>query len=152
MVEETEAGPGEELAIGAHWRRLVDGWAARSFLRSATDGTSISLEFDAQATGEAATLRFTTTTRLLVAFMTDGHFVQQDQLAVAAAASNAWNAEQLLPTLAVWDVRGGRPFLAGTCVLPLSCRMTQSDFNALADEWMEGGRLMFTRCHQVFKL
>jgi hypothetical protein len=54
--------------------------------------------------------------------------------------------------LSVWDVRGPRPCLAGVCSLPLSCRMTQPDFGALATDWTERGRQMFVRCREVFEL
>jgi hypothetical protein len=30
--------------------------------------------------------------------------------------------------------------------------MTQTDFDALASDWVERARQMFTRCHQVFEL
>ncbi|WP_369261618.1 hypothetical protein [Streptomyces sp. R35] len=117
-----------------------------------TDTVSVSMQFDLEETGRMVTVRFMTTKRLLVAFATDGHYLRQDQLAVAAAASNAWNTEQLNPMLSVWDVRGPRPCLAGVCDLPLTCRMTQADFDALASDWVERARQMFIRCHQVFKL
>ncbi|MFF3579744.1 hypothetical protein [Streptomyces mirabilis] len=150
-----ESVPGRErdiLEVGAHWRRLVQSWVARRNYHTETDTVSVSLQFDLKATGRMVTVRFMTTKRLLVAFATDGHYLRQDQLAVAAAASNAWNTEQLNPMLSVWDVRGPRPCLAGVCDLPLTCRMTQTDFDALASDWVERARQMFTRCHQVFKL
>ncbi|MFD5631053.1 MULTISPECIES: hypothetical protein [unclassified Streptomyces] len=147
--------PGREpevLEIGTHWRRMVQSWVAGRNYHTMTDTVSVSMQFDLQETGRMVTVRFMTTKRLLVAFATDGHYLRQDQLAVAAAASNAWNTEQLNPMLSVWDVRGPRPCLAGVCDLPLTCRMTQTDFDALASDWVERARQMFTRCHQVFKL
>lgn len=147
--------PGREpevLEIGAHWRRMVEGWVAGRNYHTVTDTVSVSMQFDLKETGRQVTVRFMTTKRLLVAFVTDGHYLRQDQLAVAAAASNAWNTEQLNPMLSVWDVRGPRPCLAGVCDLPLTCRMTQTDFDALASDWVERARQMFIRCHQVFKL
>ncbi|MGW3665557.1 hypothetical protein [Streptomyces sp. NPDC005141] len=150
---ESVSGRGHEiLEIGTHWRQLVQNWVARRNFHTATDTVSVSMQFDLEETGRMITVRFMTTKRLLVAFATDGHFLRRDQLAVAAAASNAWNTEQLNPMLSVWDVRGPRPCLAGVCDLPLTCRMTQTDFDALASDWVERARQMFTRCNQVFEL
>ncbi|MBE4738993.1 MULTISPECIES: hypothetical protein [Streptomyces] len=138
--------------LGTHWRQLVQNWVARRNYHTVHDTVSVSLQFDLREAGRVVTLRFMTTKRLLVAFATDGNFLRQDQLAIAAAASNAWNTEQLNPMLSVWDVRGPRPCLAGVCDLPLTCRITQADFDALANDWVERARQMFSRCHQVFKL
>ncbi|MFF8537091.1 hypothetical protein ACF07B_34880 [Streptomyces sp. NPDC015532] len=146
-------GRGREiLEIGTHWRQLVQTWVAGRNFHTVTDTVSVSMRFDLEETGRMVTVRFMTTKRLLVAFATDGRFLRKDQLALAAAASNAWNTEQLHPMLSVWDVRGPRPCLAGVCDLPLTCRMTQTDFDALASDWVERARQMFTRCHQVFEL
>ncbi|PKT70063.1 hypothetical protein CW362_26525 [Streptomyces populi] len=146
-------GRGHEiLEIGTHWRQLVQNWVTRRNFHTATDTVSVSMRFDLEETGRMVTVRFMTTKRLLVAFATDGNFLRKDQLALAAAASNAWNTEQLRPMLSVWDVRGPRPCLAGVCDLPLTCRMTQTDFDALASDWVEQARQMFARCHQVFEL
>lgn len=145
-------GGHEVLEIGTHWRQLVQNWVTRRNFHTATDTVSVSMRFDLEETGRMVTVRFMTTKRLLVAFATDGHFLRKDQLALAAAASNAWNTEQLRPMLSVWDVRGPRPCLAGVCDLPLTCRMTQTDFDALASDWVERARQMFARCHQVFEL
>ncbi|MFF0185519.1 hypothetical protein [Streptomyces sp. NPDC005244] len=145
-------GGHEILEIGTHWRQLVRNWVAGRNYHTTADPDSVSMGFDLSETGRTVTVRFMTTKRLLVAFATDGHCLRQDQLAVAAAASNAWNTEQLNPMLSVWDVRGPRPCLAGVCDLPLTCRMTQADFDALANDWVERARQMFTRCHQVFAL
>ncbi|SOD72608.1 hypothetical protein SAMN06272781_2917 [Streptomyces sp. 1222.2] len=138
--------------LGTHWRQLVQNWVARRNYHTVHDTVSVFLRFDLPEAGRMVTVRFMTTKRLLVAFATDGHFLRQDQLAMAAAASNAWNTEQLIPMLSVWDVRGPRPCLAGVCDLPLTCRVTQADFDALANDWVERARQMFSRCHQVFKL
>ncbi|MDQ0599286.1 hypothetical protein QF037_003631 [Streptomyces canus] len=147
---ESSTGPAHE--IGTHWRQLVRNWGAGRNFHAVTDTDSVSLKFDLEDTGRTLTVRFMTTKRLLVAFVTDGNFLRHDQLAVAAAASNAWNTEQLNPMLSVWDVRGPRPCLAGVCDLPLTCRVTQADFDALASDWVERARQMFTRCHEVFQL
>jgi hypothetical protein len=151
-VREAETAADGGLELGTNWRRLVDGWTAASNIHSVADTTSVSMEFNLPEVGRVVTVRFMTTTRLLVAFMTDGRFLKPEQLALAAAAANAWNTEQLLPMLSVWDVRGPQPCLAGVCSLPLTCRMTQSDFNTLAADWAGRARQMFTRCHQVFRL
>lgn len=151
-VATPEAFPSREFDIGTHWRQLIQNWVARRNFHTETDIDSVSLQFDLKETGRMVTVRFMTTKRLLVAFATDGHYLRQDQLAIAAAASNAWNTEQLNPMLSVWDVRGPRPCLAGVCDLPLTCRMTQTDFDTLASDWVERARQMFTRCHQVFEL
>ncbi|KPH97490.1 hypothetical protein OK074_6518 [Actinobacteria bacterium OK074] len=146
--------PGRDREIGTQWRQLVRNWGAQGNhpTESDEDSDSVSLRIDLRETGRLVTVRFMTTKRLLVAFFTDGHYLRPDQLAIAAAASNAWNTEQLNPMLSVWDVRGPRPCLAGVCDLPLTCRITQADFNSLADDWVERARQMFTRCHQVFEL
>ena len=148
--EGTPGGDGGDL--GVQWRSLVHGWAAGRHLRCEEDTVSVSLRFDLADAGRAVTVRFMTTTKLLVAFMTDGRFLRGDQLATAAAAANAWNTEQLVPMLSVWDVRGPRPCIAGVCSLPLNCRMDQPEFDALAGGWVEQARQMFVRCHQVFQL
>ncbi|BBC33330.1 uncharacterized protein SGFS_046240 [Streptomyces graminofaciens] len=138
--------------LGGHWRQLVQNWVARRNYHTVSDAVSVSLRFDLEEAGRMVTVRFMTTKKLLVAFATDGNFLRRDQLAIAAAASNAWNTEQLNPMLSVWDVRGPRPCLAGVCDLPLTCRITQADFDALANDWVDRARQMFSRCHQVFKL
>ncbi|MEU5438045.1 hypothetical protein AB0G73_32395 [Streptomyces sp. NPDC020719] len=142
----------EGTELGFRWRTLVHRWAAGRSFHCEEDTVSLSLRFDLTESGKSVTVRFMTTKRLLVAFMTDGRFLRGDQLATAAAAANAWNTEQLVPMLSVWDVRGPRPCIAGVCTLPLSCRMNQQEFDALASDWVEQARQMFTRCHQVFKL
>ncbi|WP_371654409.1 MULTISPECIES: hypothetical protein [unclassified Streptomyces] len=148
--EGTPGGGGRDL--GVQWRSLVHGWAAGRHLHCEEDTVSVSLRFDLADAGRAVTVRFMTTTKLLVAFMTDGRFLRGDQLATAAAAANAWNTEQLVPMLSVWDVRGPRPCIAGVCTLPLNCTMNQPEFDALAGDWVEQARQMFVRCHQVFQL
>jgi hypothetical protein len=141
-----------EFDVSVHWRRMLEAWGERTGSISAADDDSISLVFDLPDIGRKVTVRFMAVTTLLVAFMTDGHSLKADQLAVAAAAANAWNTEQLVPMLSVWDVRGPQPCLAGCCYLPLACRMTGAGFDALADDWTRRAGEMFTRCHQVFRL
>lgn len=153
-MPDTEIDPVSDLEVGRFWRELVRAWAAGSGLGCVADrdGGSLSVAFELPDTDQPVTARFMATAELLVAFMTDGHVLKPDQLAVAAAASNAWNTEQLIPMLSVWDVRGPSPCLAGVCVLPLSCRMSQRDFAALGVTWADHARQMFTRCHRVFGL
>ncbi|SDK39709.1 hypothetical protein [Streptomyces indicus] len=141
-----------EFDIATYWRKLVRLWAEKAGVPVEGDEQALSLDLDLTGSGRTLTLRFTTTRRLLVAFMTDGRRLRGDQLAVAAAAANAWNTEQLFPMLSVWDVRGPEPCIAGVCQLPLGCRMTPADFAAMADDWADQARQMFTRCHQVFRL
>ncbi|MFI0444545.1 hypothetical protein [Actinomadura sp. 6N118] len=152
MADHEAFGGPAALEVGAHWQWMVENWATRNNLRATTETSSISLEIDLQKADRVVTMRFTTASGLLVAFITDGRSLQGDQLALAAAAANAWNTEQLIPMLSVWDVRGPRPFLAGVCVLPLTSQMSQPVFDDLADHWLAQVRQMFTRCHQVFKL
>lgn len=142
------------LEIGAHWRDLVLGWTQRTGLSPEDQRSAISVRVDQPATGRELTMRFTTTssTRLFVSFMSDGRSLRRDELAVAAAAANAWNTEQLVPMLSVWDVRGPQPCLAGVCVLPLGSRLTRAEFESLADDWRRRATLMFARCHEAFNL
>ncbi|GAB3699006.1 hypothetical protein GCM10027589_59680 [Actinocorallia lasiicapitis] len=136
-----------ELAV--QWRRLVAGWAGEG--RAVPDGDGLSVEFDLPD-GRVMTVRFMRTARLLVAFMTDGTPLRRDQLAQAAAAANAWNTEQLVPMLSVWDVHGPHPVLAGVSSLPAELRLDQREFSAVAADWAERGAAMFVRCRQVFDL
>lgn len=151
-MERTESPSGPGLEVGSNWRTLVERWTVRGRFRAAVEAGSVSVEFDIPETGREVTVRFMTTREFLVAFMTDGRHLRPDQLALAAAAANAWNTEQLIPMLSVWDVRGPTPCIAGVCSLPLTCRMTQADFDDLARNWTDRARQMFTRCHQVFRL
>lgn len=148
------ADPYAGQEIGTRWRQLVAAWGEREHHPTETDANtdSVSLLLDVRETGRLLTVRFMTTKRLLVAFFTDGRSLRHDQLAVAAAAANAWNIEQLYPMLSVWDVRGPGPCLAGVCDLPLNCRVTQAEFDDLVNDWAERARQMFTRCREVFEL
>lgn len=142
----------EAYELRSNWRSLLEDWAGRRHLRTSADMNSVTLEFDIGSTGRILTVRFMSTSSLLVAFMTNGRTLKPDQLALAAAAANAWNTEQLVPMLSVWDVRGPHPCIAGTCAVPLTSRFTRADFEALANEWIEHGRVMFTRCQDLFRL
>lgn len=147
-----EKAPDEALDIGRHWVELVGGYATRNRLHAVTEDSSVMLEFPVPTAERTVTMRFMTVRRLLVAFIADGRNLKPDQLALAAAAANAWNTEQLIPMLSVWDVRGPTPCLGGICVLPLACRLTVPAFDALVADWVERSGQMFTRCHQVFEL
>lgn len=147
-VEPTTYDGGRALAV--HWERLVENWAARRGLATERDGSSIAVRF-AQPGGDL-TVRFMATSRLMVAFITDGRQLRPDQLALAAAAANAWNTEQLIPMLSVWDVRGPQPCLAGVCSLPLTLSLGQAAFDDLAGDWSERAGRMFRQCRQLFEL
>jgi hypothetical protein len=144
--------PGAQFDVAVHWRMLVAEWAERRQTRAEAGGDSISLEVGATETGRGVTVRFTTTSRLLVAFMTDSRILRGGELATAAAAANAWNVEQLVPMLSVWEARGPEPRLAGVSVLPLVCTIRRDDFDALVTSWVERAHHMFLRCHQLFGL
>ncbi|MFI6939581.1 hypothetical protein ACIBI4_09930 [Streptomyces sp. NPDC050418] len=152
MEPRVRVDDGRELDLSTHWRKLVRLWCEKLGAEVTGDEEALSLDLDLPGSDRALTLRFTTTRRLLVAFMTDGRRLRADQLAVAAAAANAWNTEQLFPMLSVWDVRGPDPCIAGVCHLPLVGRMTPADFASTADDWTDQARQMFLRCHQVFRL
>ncbi|NUU25683.1 MAG: hypothetical protein HOV68_29890 [Streptomycetaceae bacterium] len=143
-------GPAHQLRTD--WRALLERWTERHHLRKTLDVGSVTLDFGIPDTDRILTVRFMTTSSLLVAFMTNGRTLKPEQLALAAAAANAWNTEQLLPMLSVWDVRGPHPCIAGVCAMPLTGRFTQPDFDALANEWVEHGRVMFARCQELFQL
>jgi hypothetical protein len=135
-----------------HWRSLVTGWADRLGHLPRSESAAVIVEFRVPEAEQTVTFRFMRTSGLLVAFMTNGRVLTPDHLAVAAAAANAWNTQQLYPMLSVWDAAGPRPCLAGSCTLPLAARMTRRDFEELASTWAAQARQMFTRCHQTFDL
>jgi hypothetical protein len=136
-------------AIDAHWRDLIIGWAAGRGLPVSSDTSSISLEGGPAAPVDAL---FTTSSRYLVAYLTNGRVLEPGELARAAAIANAWNIEQLVPMLSVWNVRGTRPHLAGVCNLPLASRLSRPEFDAVASLWIDRAEKMFARCHEVFGL
>ncbi|GAA3191875.1 hypothetical protein [Actinocorallia longicatena] len=146
-AEETLQDAGE---LAVRWRSLVTAWAGEG--RASDDGESVVVEFDLPGPpGEPGTLslRFMRTSHLLVVFMTDGRPLPPGRLARAAATANAWNTEQLVPMLSVWDVHGPHPVLAGVCSLPLGLRMGPREFAVVAADWAERGAAMFVRCRQV---
>ncbi|WP_426567625.1 hypothetical protein [Streptomyces canus] len=139
--------------LDTEWNRLVNRWASGIGLTVRDESTHMTLGVTRHpADAEALELHLTTSRRFLVAFMTNGRSLAPGELARGAAAANAWNTEQLTPTLSVWNVRGTRPHLGGVCTLPLSCRMTQGDFDAIASGWVDQAATMFARCREVFSL
>lgn len=145
-VSAGEDGRTEEFPLRARWRDLAYDWAIRRRPGDQVERTGTWVRLDVPGGGTTVTVRFTTTTRLLVAFMTHGRLLSGDQLATAAAAAAAWNSKHLFPMLSLWDVRGREPRVAGVCVVPLMCRMTVGEFDVLADEWVAAGHDMFRQC------
>ncbi|WP_217554402.1 hypothetical protein [Streptomyces sp. GbtcB6] len=151
MAAEHDGHPAHLL--DADWNRLVKRWAAGTGLAVHDEATHVSLSVARRpAVAEDLHVYLTTSSRFLVAFITNGRTLGPGELARAAAAANAWNIEQLMPTLSVWNVRGRQPHLAGVCTLPLLCRMTQPDFDDTASSWVDQASTMFARCREVFRL
>ncbi|MEU0060974.1 hypothetical protein [Streptomyces sp. NPDC006334] len=141
------------LLLDAEWSRLAAGWASASGMDVREEPTHMTLSMTHRPAGaDELEVRLTTSRRFLVAFMTNGRGLAPGELARGAAAANAWNTEQLTPTLSVWNVRGTRPHLGGVCTLPLSCRLSQEDFDAVASGWIDQAVTMFARCREVFRL
>ena len=152
MTADHEAHP-THLLLHADWSRLVKQWATTAGLPVHDEDTHVSLDVTRrQAAADDLHVHLTTSSRFLVAFITNGRTLGPGELARAAAAANAWNIEQLMPTLSVWNVRGKQPHLAGVCTLPLLCRMSQHDFDATASGWIDQATTMFARCREVFRL
>lgn len=141
------------LLLDAEWNRLANRWASGSGMAVRDESTHMTLSVTRTPAGpDDLEVHLTTSRRFLVAFMTNGRSLAPGELARGAAAANAWNTEQLTPTLSVWNVRGARPHLGGVCTLPLSCRMSQQDFDAIASGWVDQAVTMFARCREVFRL
>jgi hypothetical protein len=136
------------LALASHWQELVHGWAGSQVQGAPAQALTV----DVPGTDNGVTVRLTATTRLLVAFMTNGRLVAPTQLATAAAAASAWNTKHLVPMLSLWDVGGQQPCIAGVASLPLVCRVTPQEFGTLADEWIAGANRMFAWCQREFAL
>ncbi|MGP3966952.1 hypothetical protein [Streptomyces sp. 6N223] len=155
MPAEADEAPeaGRAFALASHWQELARGWAAGGRAGGTVrDAAPQALAIDIPGSDIAVTVRLTATTRLLVAFMTNGRLLAPDQLATAAAAASAWNTKHLVPMLSLWDVGGRQPCIAGICSLPLVCRVTPGEFGALADEWVAGAHRMFGWCRGEFAL
>lgn len=142
------------LALSGQWRRLVGKWASRHHRPFEADTASVTLDFDHPQAQRDIRLTFTTTSNgLLLLLVTDDRYLADDQIALAAAAANAWNIERLVPMLAVCNLGGTHPpYLTGIRTLPLACGLTQSAFHTMADQWLEDARGLFSWCHEEFRL
>lgn len=133
------------------WRAAVRRWATEQGIAAGDDRGSLSLRTKVPATGRRLMVKFSTTQDLLVAGMTDEHFLGDGEMVYAVAAANAWNATRTLPAMSVWDVRG-RPFVVGVCTLPLTVRVTDEELAALVRDWIDQACDMYAWCHDGFKL
>ena len=142
------------LSLSDQWQRLVSTWAARHDLPLEADAGSVSVRFDHPEARRKVTLVFTTARKeLLLVLITDDRYLTHDQIALAAAAANAWNVERLAPMLSVCNLGGGGPaYLSGIRTLPLACALSRPTFHAMADRWLEEARELFTWCHREFRL
>ncbi|MBT2398188.1 hypothetical protein [Streptomyces sp. ISL-100] len=142
------------LPLSDQWQRLVSTWVSRHDLPFEADAGSVTVGFDHPEARRKITLAFTTTrNQLLLVLVTDDRYLAEDQLALAAAAANAWNVERLAPMLAVCGLGGARPaYLSGIRTLPLACGLSRSAFHAMADQWLDEARELFTWCHREFRL
>ncbi|GHH81199.1 hypothetical protein [Streptomyces capitiformicae] len=144
--------PSSEQAVelAAHWRRLVNDWVMRQHRPYEADASSVGVEFELPEAERRIQLGFTTTnTEMLLVMATDDRYLKPDQLAVAAAAANAWNIERLAPVMSICNLAGEQPpYLMGFSTLPLTCRITRSAFRAMADRWLKDARSLFTWCHR----
>ncbi|MVO88059.1 hypothetical protein GPA10_25705 [Streptomyces sp. p1417] len=150
-----EAAPEEPLELRAHWRRLVNGWAARQRRPYEADASSVALDLELPEAERKIRLAFRTTSNdMLLVLATDDRYLKEDQLALAAAAANAWNIERLAPMLSVCDLDDTEqsPYLMGIRTLPLACWAPQNSFRAMADQWLRESRDLFTWCHRNFRL
>ncbi|MEV6397163.1 hypothetical protein AB0M39_20705 [Streptomyces sp. NPDC051907] len=138
------------LALSSDWRRLVGKWASGHHRPFEADTASLTVDVAHPAAQRDITLTFTTTSNgLLLLLATDDRYLADDQIALAAAAANAWNVERLVPMLSVCNLGGtARPYLAGVRTMPLACEMTQPAFQTMADQWVEDARALFTWCHK----
>lgn len=140
------------FAPESHWRRLVTEWAEQQCLEAQFRDSSISLDVATGRDGTLTTVQFTVSSRLLVAFLTNGRTLSPGELAKAAAVANTWNTRELVPMLSVWNVRNEQPHLAGVCNLPLAYRISQRDFDEVASSWIDQAQKMFTWCDELFGL
>ncbi|MDN3025890.1 hypothetical protein [Streptomyces sp. S.PB5] len=144
----------EPLELAVHWRKLVNDWVRLQRRTYEADASSVGLEFDHPEAERKIQLAFTTTDNgMLLIMATDDRYLKEEQLAVAAAAANAWNIEQLAPTLSICNLDAEQPpYLVGFHTLPLACRVTQSTFRTMADQWLTASRSLFTWCHRECRL
>jgi hypothetical protein len=148
----TDSGSARCFPLDLHWRSMATGWAEQRGLRVRTEASSLSVDFGAGEPDTPLTMQFTTSSRYLVVFTTNSRNLKSDELARGAAVANAWNTEQLVPVLSVWNLRGERPHLAGVCNLPLACRLSPPDFAAVVTSWAEQAEKMFAACQGLFGL
>ncbi|MFF4233448.1 hypothetical protein [Streptomyces sp. NPDC001820] len=142
------------LALSDQWHRLVSTWVSRHDAAFEADAGSVTVGFDLPEARRKITLAFTTTrNELLLVLVTDDRYLAEDQIALAAAAANAWNVERLAPMLAVCNLGADRPaYLSGIRTLPLACALSRSAFHMMADQWLDEARELFTWCHREFRL
>lgn len=150
----TDPSAEQVFELTLHWRRLVNDWVTRQRRPFEADASSVELEFEHPEAERLIRLGFTTTsTEMLLVMVTDDRYLKDDQLALAAAAANAWNIEQLAPTLSICNLAGDQPpYLMGFRTLPLACRVTRPAFRAMADQWLVDSRALFTWCHRECRL
>ena len=148
----TDGTSAHHFPLDLHWRSMATGWAEQRGLRVRAEASSISVDIGPGTADAPLTMQFTTSSRYLVVFTTNGRTLKSDELARAAAVAHAWNTEQLVPVLSVWNLRGERPHLAGVCNLPLACRLSQPDCAAVVTSWAEQTEKMFTACQGLFGL
>lgn len=150
-----EPAPEQPLELRVHWRRLVNGWMTRQRRPYEADASSVGLELEHPEAERKVRLTFRITSNdMLLVTATDDRYLTEDQLALAAAAANAWNIERLAPTLSVYDLDSTdqQPYLMGTRTLPLACWATQNAFRGMADQWLQESRDLFLWCHRNFRL
>ncbi|WP_266872693.1 hypothetical protein [Streptomyces sp. NBC_01381] len=138
-----------------HWRQLVNDWVTRQRRPYEVDASSVSLELEHPEAERKIRLVFTVTSNdMLLVMVTDDRYLTEDQLALAAAAANAWNIEQLAPMLSVCNLDSSEqpPYLMGIQTLPLACWATRSSFRTMADQWLHASRGLFTWCHRSCRL
>ncbi|MEU2851829.1 hypothetical protein ACFZB6_24875 [Streptomyces syringium] len=141
------------MPLAAHWRQLVCSWASGHRWPYEADAFSVTIERDAPEAAWKIRLTVTTTGNgLLIVLMTDDRFLKGDQLALAAAAANAWNTHRLVPMLTVFNLTTARPYLAGIRTLPLTCAIPRADFHTAADRWVTEARELFAWCREECRL
>ncbi|UIX35025.1 hypothetical protein [Streptomyces sp. GQFP] len=142
------------LALFGHWQRLVSTWVARHDLLAEADAGSVTVRFDHPEARREITLAFTTARKeLLLVLITDDRYLTENQIALAAAAANTWNVERLAPMLSVCNLgAASAAYLSGIRTLPLACAVSRPVFHAMADQWLQEARELFTWCHREFRL
>lgn len=141
------------MPLAAHWRQLVCSWASGHLWPYEADASYVTIERDAPEAEWKIRLTVTTTGNdLLIVLMTDDRFLKGDQLALAAAAANAWNTDRLVPMLTVFNLTTPHPYLAGIRTLPLTCAIPEADFRKAADRWVTEARQLFAWCREECRL